>query len=58
MSTWTWWMPEKKKIDEIVETQEDEEVSDKEYAIGRKARMNRFYKRNHLRNKHICSHSS
>jgi hypothetical protein len=55
MTIWTFWYPEKKKIDEIVETQEDEEVPQHRIATGTRSKLNRFYKRKHLRNKHICS---
>jgi hypothetical protein len=57
MSVWTWWLPSKEAIDKVVETQEDEEVREREQSAGRKAKINRFYKRRQLRNKHICSHT-
>jgi hypothetical protein len=47
MSVWTWWLPSKEAIDKVVETQEDEEVSERERVIGQRVRMNRFYKRKH-----------
>jgi hypothetical protein len=52
-------MPEKDAIDKVMETQEDNEtVPQHETAAGIRARMNRFYKRKQLRNKHICSQNN
>ena len=59
MGTWTFWYPEKKKIDKLVETQEDiKNIPERETAAGRRARENAFYKRKQLRNKHICQLNS
>ena len=59
MTIWTWWMPEKKAVDSVVETQDDDEkIPQHETAAGRRARLNRFYKRKQLRNKHICQLNS
>ena len=57
MSIWTWWMPEKKEIDKIVDTQDDEDVPEREICV-RKSKVNHFYKRKHLRNKHITNYDN
>ena len=56
MGTWTWWMPEKNKIDSIVNKQEDKDFPEKERI--RKAKVNKFYKREQARNKYISQLNS
>jgi hypothetical protein len=50
MSIWTWWMPSRKAIDKVVETQDDD---DEHCNNVNRAKVNRFYRRQHNRNKHI-----
>jgi hypothetical protein len=44
MSIWTWWMPSRKAIDKVVETQDDD---DEHCNNVNRAKVNRFYRRQH-----------